>query len=247
MSPISNVHVGDHVEIILSSNHKISSGIVFDIFPDSEKDAIIVLLNNGDEGRVIRVINSEELIKERIMREDQYTENKENFSQDIMRTKSIPQAVQSFLNSDGGHLYIGVRDTGTLEERLVGLNYDFEQIKGHEDMRDDELCDELERSIMSTLDKYLTSVTDIGSLVKCRFVRIKNVQIAEIHIFKSAKPWFYCNLSKNNRLQKFELCISMKKVGGRILDDFYIRRGGSKKLLSTHEEFYKYIVDHFKT
>ena len=164
-----------------------------------------------------------------------------------MRKQVIPQTIQSFLNSDGGHLYIGVRDVGTLKERLMGLDYDFSQISGHKDMTNDKLCDELGRRIMDALERHLTSVTLLGPLVEIRFVGINDVQIAEINIMKSPKPWFFCHKSKNNKQQSFELWLNKKRVGERVLDDFYIRRGGSKKLLATHNEFYNYTVEHFKT
>ena len=248
MSPVTNIQVGDYVEIMLSSDHtRTSSDVVWHIFPPSGNDWTTVLLENGDRGRVIQVINSEELIMQRIMREDQHTENKENFSEYVMRHKVIPQTVQSFLNSEGGYLYIGVHDTGTLEERLVGLDYDFGQIEDHESMTDDKLCDTLKRNIMNALGKYLESDTDLGPLVDIRFVQVSGTHIVEIKILQSPKPWFFRHLTKGNRPQVFNIQHSDKKVEQRELDDFYIRRGDSKKMLSTHKEFYKYAVDHFKT
>ena len=248
MSPVSEVHIGDHVEITLVSDHmKTSSGIVHYKFPDSGDGWVTVLLKNGDKGRVIDVIDPEESIKQRIMNEGHYTENKKNFFEDVMSNKVIPQTVQSFLNSEGGFLYIGVLDTGTLEERLVGLDQDFEQIQGYKNMTNGEMCDEMERKIMDALDKYLKSNTALGPLVEIKFVQISGVQIAEIKITQSSKPWFFRRLSKNNKPQSFELWLDNKRVGKRVLDDFYIRRGGSKKMLSTHEEVYTYVMDHFKT
>ena len=190
MNP-SDVHVGDEVEITLSSNPtKRSEGVVARVFPDSGRDKITVLLKNGDKGHLISVKNSEEMVKKRIMRENQHAENKECFYEDVMRGEVIPQTVQSFLNSEGGYLYVGVRDTGTLKERLVGLGRDFEQISGHEDMANDKLCDMLERKMMAALDKRLESDTALGPLVEIRFVHVSNTQIAEIKITRSTKPWF---------------------------------------------------------
>jgi len=247
MNPVSNVHVGDHVEItLLSDPSRISSGTVAYVFPDSDSGRITVLLKNGDRGRVIQVLNSDELTKGRIMREDQYTENKENFSEDVMRNKVIPQTVQSFLNAEGGRVYIGVRDTGTLQERLVGLYGDFSQIPDHENTANDKLCDELERRIMDALDRHLSSVVSLGSLVDIKFISVLGIQIAEINVLQSPKPWFYRHLSRNNKPQVFELRADSKTVTERTLDDFYIRQGGRKKLLSTHEEFYTYAIHHFK-
>lgn len=247
MNPVSNVHVGDHVEItLLSDPSRVVSGIVARIFPDSDSARITVLLKNGDRGRVIQVLNSDELVKDRIMREDQYTENKENFSEDVMRNKVIPQTVQSFLNAEGGRVYVGVQDTGTLKERLVGLYDDFSQIPNHKNMTNDKLCDELERRIMESLNRHLSSVVSLGPLVDIKFISVLGTQIAEINVLQSPKPWFYRHLSRNNKPQVFEIRADGKTVTKRILDDFYIRQGGRKKLLSTQEEFYTYAIHHFK-
>ena len=67
---------------------------------------------------VVQVINSIEIIKNRIMREDQYTENKSRFGEDIMRHNVIPKTIQSFLNSEGGYLYIGIGDTGEIKRKI---------------------------------------------------------------------------------------------------------------------------------
>ena len=247
MSPVTDVQVGDYAEIMLSSDHtRTSSDVVWRIFPPSGNDWTTVLLENGDRGRVIQVINSEELTMQRIMREDQHTENKANFSEYVMRHKVIPQTVQSFLNSEGGYLYIGVVDTGTPEERLVGLDYDFGEIDGHESMTNDKRCDILKRSIMDALGKHLESDTALGPLVDIRLVQISGTHIVEIKILQSPKPWFFRYFIKGNRPQVFKIQHNDGKVEERELDDFYIRRGDSKKILSTHKEFYKYAVDHFK-
>ncbi len=248
MSSKLNVNVGDYVEIILLSDpRKTSTGRVSHILVDPTSNKITVLLDNGDKGRVIQIMNSEKIIEERIMYEDQYTENKANFSEKVMSTMVIPKTVQSFLNSDGGYLYIGVGDTGTLTERLIGLDYDFSHITDHKNKSNYTLCDELERKIMDALDKYLDSDTALGSLVNIRFVYVLEVQIIEIKIKSSTKPWFFRNLNKANKPLKFVISSNDTEKHERVLDDFYIRQGGSKKMLSTHREFYTYVLDHFKT
>ena len=240
------VQVNDHVKISLQSNPtKFSDGKIFKILSDVDLTKIRVLLTNGDTGTVVNVINSEEIIKKRIMTETQYTENKDRFNIDVMRNKVIPKTVQSFLNSDGGYLYIGVKDTGNLKERLVGLSYDFDHINSDSHtLSNEKLCDKLEIMIMDTLEKYLISDMQLGSLIKINFINILNIQIIEIAIKKSSQPWFFRNISKNKEI-KFELCINEKTIGQRYMDDFYIRRGGSKKLLETHKEFYDYAKNRF--
>ena len=245
MSDFSAVCVGDQVEIILLSNHtKQSSGEVFKILFNDDPNKIVVVLKNGDKGRVIRIINSMDVIKKRIMTEGQYTENKEKFGESVMRDKVIPQTVQSFLNSEGGYLYIGIKDTGELDQRLVGLGYDFELIDPEHNTTNDKLCDELERKIMDSLYKHLESTAQMGQLVKIHFVDIDDVQIVEIEIKPSPQPWFFKHITKKNKPKQFDLCFDDEKTS-RSLDDFYIRFGGAKKLLETHSEFYKYAKSHF--
>lgn len=240
------VHQGDHVRISLRkdpSQH--SEGEVLRIQSDKDPSKITVVLQNGDSGTVIDVINSLEIIKKRILAEGQYTENKENFGERVMRTDVIPKTVQSFLNSEGGYLYIGIRDVGDIHDRLVGLDYDFELLKSKtENPSIDKLCDMLETQIMDTLAKYLTSDAALGTLLKINFPKIQDMLIVEIIINKSPHPWFFRNLTKSNKDRKFEIQTDNGREE-RTLDDFYIRRGNSKKRLDTLKEFYDYAKGRF--
>lgn len=238
------VHVGDYVRIVLWTNQsKRSEGTVDRIVKDSNPPTVI--LRNGDKGQVLQVLHSEDIVKKRIMAENQYVENKETFSEDVMRTEVIPRTVQSFLNSEGGFLYIGIRDTGDLDERLVGLDYDFRLIKDGTDIPNDKIRDKFERQIMGSLEKYLESEASLGPLVEIRFVRVCDVQVVEISIGKSPKPWFYKNISKSNKPKKFDLHWNGKVMRQQFMDDFYIRDGGGKKLLQTHKDFYTYAKNRF--
>ena len=130
------VCVGDYVEVHGGVRH--SRGTVCEVLLPGPPSR--VRLVNGDTGYVTTVIHSTEVVLRRIMNEDQYTENKENFSEPVMRDKVIPQTAQSFLNSEGGYLYIGVRDIGEPDERLVGISRDLEAINSS-DRSNDKLCD----------------------------------------------------------------------------------------------------------
>ncbi len=240
------VHVGDQVEISLVSNPgKTSNGIVFKVLTTKDSYPKTVILRNGDKGVVHRIINSTDIIKERIMNEGQHTENKENFGEKVMQSEVIPQTIQSFLNSDGGHLYIGVKDSGEINERLIGLEYDFRWIDGYENMDNDKLCDKLGMRIMAALNKYLTSTENIGDLVRIQFIEIEETQIAEIAVDRSPQPWFFQPLSRNKKPKKFDLFYDGQKIQELALDYFYIRVGGAKSLIETHKEFYEYARDHF--
>lgn len=239
----SDVCLGDYVKIACwDGSERIEKGTVCYIL--SHKDSLVRLVG-GDTGHVRNVICSEEVAKKRIMYENQYTENKKNFSQNVMREEVIPKTVQSFLNSQGGYLYIGVQDNGNLNERLVGLDYDFSMIKDSANLPNDKLCDILERNIMVALDKYLESDASLGPLVQVGFIRVCGVQIAEIRILKSPTPWFYKNLTKNGKPKVFEHKPRDGTMMQRHVDDFYIRFGGSKKLLETHRQVCQYVKNNF--
>ena len=239
----SGVCLGDYVKIsILPDPSQHVEGTVCCIL--SHKDSLVRLVS-GDTGYVQDVFRSEEVAKKRIMFENQYTENKKNFSPDVMHDEVIPKTVQSFLNSQGGYLYIGVQDDGDLNERLVGLDYDFSMINDSANLPNDKLCDILERKIMATLDKYLESDASLGPLVQVGFIRVCGVQIAEIRIRKSPEPWFYKNLAKSCRPKVFEHKSRDGTMTQRRVDDFYIRFGGSKKLLETHSQVCQYIRNNF--
>ncbi|MDI1495634.1 MAG: hypothetical protein K8823_942 [Cenarchaeum symbiont of Oopsacas minuta] len=241
-----DVHVGDYVKISLRNDPTMySKGEVFKKTSEKDSANISVVLKNGAAGTVIQVINSIEIIKKRIMREDQYTENKSRFGEDVMRHNVIPKTVQSFLNSEGGYLYIGIRDTGELKERLIGLDYDFNRIDhSTKKLSNDKLCDKLGINIMDSLEKYLKSNISLGPLIKIIFREIFNIQFIEIIIKKSPQPWFFKNM-RNGKEVLFDIHRNDGTVDKRRLDEFYIRSGGSKKRLETHEEFHNYFIGRF--
>lgn len=233
------VCIGDYVKVDGEGGY--SEGTVCEVLLQGYPPR--VRLENGDAGHVINILNSREVVLRRIMTEDQHTENKENFCEQVMRDEVIPKTVQSFLNSEGGYLYIGVCDTGDQSERLVGLGRDFSMIDSS-DRSNDKLCDILQRKIMESLEKHLQSDTGLGSLVEIRIINVLGTQIVEIRILKSSVPWFYIHTSKKNKRKMFK-CSDGQSMHERILDDFYIRQGNAKKRLDTHEDFYRYAKTHF--
>lgn len=235
-----DVCIGDYVKVARESGY--SEGTVCDVLLQESPPR--VRLENGEAGYVVNIFNSKEIVLDRIMNENQYTENKENFGEPVMRDKVIPQTVQAFLNSEGGYLYIGVRDTGVQSERLVGLSRDFDMIPSP-DRSNDKLCDILQRRIMESLEKRLRSDASLGSLVEIRFIDVLDTQIVEIRILKSPMPWFYSHTSKKNKVKKFKCSDDQSPSHERALDDFYIRQGNAKKRLDTHEDFYRYAKTHF--
>ena len=247
---LSDVHIGVNAKISLLSNpNDFVEGIVYRILSETDDpQGIAVVLENGKKGRTVQIINSIDIIKHRIMSENQYSENKAAFGEDVMKHEVIPKTVQSFLNSEGGYLYIGVKDTGTLAERLIGLDFErqvIETSKG-EKLSDDKFLDYLEMEINDVLTKYLSSDVAIGPLISITFPIVEGIQILEIHITKSSSPFFFKQMTRKNALKRFELKFNNESSGQRYLDDFYVRSGGKKKLLETHEEFYNYAKNQFK-
>ena len=241
----TSVCEGDYVKIWVHDDPTMESeGNVCEIL--QHKAPPTVRLLNGNIGCVREIIESESIIKARIMMESQHSENKENFSEDIMRQEVIPKTVQSFLNSDGGYLYIGVKDTGSCpEKRLVGLDYDLGMVEDSEDMPEDKRWDKLEMKIRDALERHLNSGANMGPLVRIRRVSVCGVYIAEIRVTTSPEPWFYSNISKNGKPKKYDICFQNKTETTRELDDFYIRDGGRKRQLETHSKFYEYARLHF--
>jgi len=238
---LRNVVVGDHVEII-TSNKKLSKGYVKLIAKSAKSDNVNVILHNGRIGKVIHIIPRGDEPKKQILKETQYNENKENFCEGVMRANVIPKTVQSFLNSEGGYLNIGIKDSGTVAERFVGIEKDLKYIgRNLKNPTNGKLCDKYEQSIMDSLDKYLESDTAIGPLLEITFERICDVQIARIRISPSPKPWFFRQYG--NKL--FDVMDKGKVVERRKIDNFYVRSGPGKKPLETMSEFYKYAKDHW--
>lgn len=242
------VNLGDRVRIAMNRNPSVLiEGNVAHVTSGKSQDAVLVVLKDGHSGVVIALLDdSDETVKRRIMSEDQHTENKEVFGEPVMCNEVIPKTVQSFLNSDGGYLYIGIRDIGSLQECLVGIHTDFELIKkGWKVDGVEKMCDRLELRIRSSLAKYLASDVQLDPLIDIKFPEIEGVQIVEISISRSERPWFYKNLNRKGNEVQFQLSYGKNDCGLRVLDDFYIRAGNRKKRLDTLREFYQYSRDRF--
>ena len=251
---LSKIHVGMNVIIRLLSNPaETSEGVIARIVSeDDEPKGIIVILENGKKGNIWKINNSDEIIKKRICNENQFTENKETFGELPMKQKVIPQTIQSFLNSEGGYLYIGVKDIGTLEERLVGLTTDRKIIEagsdakkwfekeGRDDLPDEKFEDFFEMELQATLGKYLACAIPIAPLIELKWPEINGIKILEIHIPKILKPVFFRNLSKHGEI-RFDIKYMNKPAGQRYLDDFYVRRGGSREPIDKSQDIYEYI------
>ena len=74
---LSNIRIGMTVRIKIVNDASESEGQVFKVFSkNDDPDGILVLLEGGRIGNVIKIINSPEIIKKRILSETQNSENK---------------------------------------------------------------------------------------------------------------------------------------------------------------------------
>lgn len=251
VTKLSDIFVGMTVKIKVLHKNNITFGMVYEIVSKKDDpDGIIVLINSGLYGHILSVHNVIDEIKERIMKNESHnSENKENFYEPIMREHVIPATVQSFLNSDGGYLYIGIFDAGTTpSEKFIGLGEDREYVRQKflrsgkleptETLTDTDFFDEYQSDIEKTLDKHLTSDNPLGPLIDYNFPKIDDVTILEMTIRNSPNPVF------SNNPQDYQLYQNGKKVGkNRKLDNFYYRDGSRKKPIETFNEFFKYLKD----
>ena len=205
---------------------------------DFNPDGIEVLTKNGFYGNVKEIFESDELqdIKKRISsREDHHIECKETFHFDVKENKKnkernldVVKAIASFLNSDGGYVYIGVKDNGP----PIGLERDY-SVMGNEGDNDG-----LERQIRDSLETNLTNYsTVIECTKKITFPKIDGIEICQIKVEPSPIPIFF--KAEN---------VTIESKGKRIqrkIDWFYIRKGNSKHLVETMSSFNEYIQTQF--
>jgi len=257
---IENVREGVYVKIRVFSNpNEFSEDIVHRVISQNDdKEGIVVVLKNGKKGHTINIINSPEIIKKRILAETQNSENKETVFDDSDNIGIwIPLTIQSFLNANGGYLYVGVKDDApTVDEKLVGLEYDYKKIeekllKRNElepgsKLSEGKFIDELTMMIIAVLEKFLVSDYPIGQLINFDFPIINDVRILEVNVKQSPEPFFFKHLSKKNKEIEFDIVINNEKVTTRKLDEFYYREGGQKERIETIHEFFKYYKSRFK-
>lgn len=251
VTKLSSIQVGMTVKIKVLHKNNIIGGKVYEIFSkEDDHDGIIVLITSGFYGHVLSIHNVIDEIKERILKNESHnSENKEDFYEPIMREHVIPTTVQSFLNSNGGYLYIGIYDHGTTpSEKFRGLDKDREHVtqkflksgklQPGEILSDTDFFNEYQSDIEKALDKYLISDNSLGPLIDYGFPIIDGVTILEIAIRASPNPVF------SNKSEEYQLYKNGQKVGqNRTLDTFFFRDGSRKKPVETFQEFFKYLKD----
>ena len=210
---------------------------------------IIVLLKTGDEGHLLSIQNSRDHIRERIMSESHKSDNKEGFFEQIMHDEEIPQTVQSFLNADGGYIYLGIRDDAKTEkEKYVGLDtekkiLEEQQIKSRklelgQELSQGKFEDKYQSEIEDALEKFLDFDFELGKYVIPIFHSFYDKRILELVIKSAPTPVFYCIGGKKKKQRKYDVFLGGEKLTSRRLDVFYVRDGSSKKQIETFVEFY---------
>ena len=159
---------------------------------DYNPEGIEVEISTGQIGNIKEIIetDSEDSLRNRLTnREDHYTERKETFGFDVKENKKnkernldVVKAVVSFMNSDGGFVYIGVHDDGA----IIGLERDYQCME--EGKRDN---DQFERQIRQSLSKNLTNESIVSECTKnIKFPQFNGIEICEIQVKKSPGPIF---------------------------------------------------------
>ena len=209
-----------------------------------EPDGTKVELKNGSIGNLQFISHSEndiQLIKNRLgSRENQIVERKSTFAFDIDQNSPndslktvLAIAVVSLMNSDGGFVYVGVKDDGT----PIGLDHDYSLIKRSDN-------DGFEDVLKQFFPKVLTDKMSQQKCLRYSFPIIDGIEICEIHVKPSTTPIFiqpkFGNVSYEGK--KELVCEAVKH---RVFEDFYIRRGNGHYLVEKYSEFYEYIISRF--
>jgi uncharacterized repeat protein (TIGR03833 family) len=218
-----------------------SEGIITGILSreDFVPEGIRVLLDNGSIGHVKDLVqpqNSVEIIKKRLLdRENQFVEKKSSFAYDINLNKKNEYlqtvaaiAVASFMNSEGGFVYIGVSDDGT----PLGLDSDYSLISSRPN--NDGLEEKIKQSFLRLLDNQI----ELQQCLSFNFPVIDDKEICEIHVKPAKKPIFL-------KAKKCTVVIDDEHKPQRWIEDFYIRNGNSHYLIEKNSELYEYFFKRF--
>ena len=242
---LTDVKKGMKVKISVHPKHPPEKWIedkVIDVLDDQEinKDGIEVKTTLGYIGNIKEIFqsNSPNDVLSRIKkRESHYIERKETFHYDAdtdkknkERNLDVVKAVVAFMNSDGGHVYIGVHDNGD----ILGLDRDYQCMS--ENQRDD---DSFERQIRDSLAKHLTNNSVVTECTKnITFPKPDGITICEIEVKPSPEPIFF--KEKNGMAEKDG------KKEQWAFTDFIKRKGNAKKTIQTHAEFLEYYQTKFQ-
>ena len=240
----SNITVGLRVIIQEFPNQKeneYSEGTVTGILSEDDyvPNGIRVILDNGSIGNVKDLVgpdNSIELIKKRLSeRENHYVEKKSSFSYDVNSNKKnidletvAAIAVASFMNTEGGFVYLGVSDGGI----PLGLEEDYKLITDRPN--NDGFEDKIKQSFLSILGNQI-------HLTKClryTFPEIDGKEICEIYVKPAEKPIFI-------KAIKAQVIFKETSKPQRWFEDFYIRNGNSRYLIEKNSELYDYFMQRF--
>lgn len=220
------------INSILSANTDNPNGVKVEL----ENGAIGHLQQISDAGNNLKIIK-----KRLIDRENQIVERKSTFAFDVEKNEKnedlktvLAIAVASFMNTNGGFVYVGVKDDGT----PIGLDYDYSLMHTRSN------SDGFEDLLKQFFNKTLTENISQQECLTFNFPIIDNKEICEIHVKPSRKPIFIKSKIGTISFQgKSELLSQAKKQ--REFEDFYIRRGNSHYLIEKFSEFFDYVLSRF--
>jgi len=250
---LSNIHIDSLVKIKIRDENRFAQGLVYEIFSkEDDPNGIYVLIDSGDDGNVVDIINDIELVKSRILNtESHISDNKEDYYEPVMANEVIPQAIQAFLNSDGGYVYVGaIDDAKTETEKFKGLEEERKicelkllknrKIQLGEKLTMEKFKDIYQDDIEKNLDKYLSCNFIIHKYVHFDYFHILGKDILQISIDPGPSPVFYRNISSNNKPKVYRIYENNEFRTEKVLDEFYYRNGSKKRPITTFEEFYSF-------
>ena len=250
---LSNVHVGSLVKIKIRDENRFAQGLVHEIFSnEDDPNGIYVLIDSGDDGNVVDILNDIEIVKSRILdTESHVSDNKEGYYEPVMANEAIPHAIQAFLNSDGGYLYVGIIDDAKTEtEKFKGLEEERKicelkllkkrAMKPGETLTMGKFKDVYQDNIEKNLDKYLSCDFIIHKYVHFDYFQILGKNILQISIDPGPSPVFYRNISSNNKPKVYRIYENTEFRTEKVLDEFFYRNGSKKLPITTFEEFYDF-------
>ena len=131
----------------------------------------------------------------------------------------IAKSISGFLNADGGHLFIGIKETmGQDEVEIIGIDSEIHKLK-------DKTLDGYRRMLLDTvIKKYFPSYVfnRINDYLQIHFHKINDLTICKLQVFKSSKRVF---LKINNQdIFMVRIDASTRQITGEEIVEYCINR-----------------------
>lgn len=131
----------------------------------------------------------------------------------------IAKSISGFLNADGGHLFIGIKETtGQDEVEIIGIDSEIHKLK-------DKTLDGYRRMLLDTvIKKYFPSYVfnRINDYLQIHFHKINDLTICKLQVFKSSKRVF---LKINNQdIFMVRIDASTRQITGEDIVEYCLNR-----------------------